>query len=65
MQGEHEIQKVLDFRGELWYWFVLQGGTADAVSQKDKSKTTEEKTAGAALVRGFPGRSRALSYEGV
>ena len=57
-------QKVIDFCGWLCYWFVLQGGTVDATQQKSTIKTTEEKTAGAALVRGLPGRSRAFALRG-
>lgn len=37
----------------------------NAVSQKDKSRTTEEKTAGAALVRGVSGPKPRFRIEGV
>lgn len=59
------IEIVLDFCGWLWYWFVLQGGSADAAQQKSTIKTTEEKTAGAALVWGVSGPKPRFRIKGV
>ena len=63
MQGEHEIQKVLDFRRELWYWFVLQGGSVYAVQAT--TRTEQQKKNQARLWFGCPDQGCALDYEGV
>ena len=54
---------VLDFRWELWYWFVLQGG--DVYATQATRQTEQQKKNQARLWFGCPDLGRALSYEGV
>jgi len=44
------MEIVLDFRRELWYWFVLQGGNAYE-AQATKQTEQQKKKPSAALVR--------------